>query len=300
MRFKSKVIYLYLVLIFIYAAGTLLLPPAKDTLQKYHLTLLHLRLVSLTIIILYGAIWLCAFYGFYKLSNYAHLIRKNKDGKPISKLTIGIGLLALWLPAVAIFSLYSNYFAQNHAGWLPAVTIAQNYLSLIMPLAGFIFISIGSCELSGLVKKLPTVRATNIIVLLVVIAGVIYTYLITSTHNRLNSTYHMPLGLVIATFVVPYIFMWYLGIKSFYEIYLYKTKVAGIIYRKAWTLLSLGLGWLIAVSISLQYLTTISQRLSRLSLNSILIIVYILLLAMAIGYVLIALGAKNLKRIEEV
>lgn len=299
MNDKLKVLYSYLLLVILYAGGTLLLPPAKGTLRKYHISLLHLRMIDLTIVILYAAIWLCGFYGLYRLMQYSKLIDKNKDGKPVVKITIGIGLLAFWLPVSAVFNVYSQYLAQRHPGLNEAVAITQNYVSLLLPLIGFIFISLGTRGLNELTKKRPTLRETNIIALLVIFIGVFYVHLVSTTHNRL-SVYHLNIIYILLTLVIPYIYMWFLGVLSFYEIYMYRRHVAGIVYRKSWQLLAFGTASIIVVSILIQYLTTISMRFNKLSLDWILLIIYMLLILLAVGYVLIAFGVNNLQKIEEV
>jgi hypothetical protein len=65
-------------------------------------------------------------------------------------------------------------------------------------------------------------------------------------------------------------------------------------------LLAKGIGGVILISILIQFLTTASARLNRLNLTPLLIIVYCLLLLYGIAYGFIAVGAKRLKRIEEV
>src|SRR5579862_2719405 len=106
MSTKSKVLFSYGILLALYTVGTLCIPPPAGTLQRYHITLAQMHMLDLTIIVLYAGIWLCAVYGFYTLLDYLGLIRKNKDGKALAKIAIGIGLLAYWLPVSSNFSLY--------------------------------------------------------------------------------------------------------------------------------------------------------------------------------------------------
>ncbi len=94
--------------------------------------------------------------------------------------------------------------------------------------------------------------------------------------------------------------MWFIGLLSAYEIFLYRVKAPGIIYRQSWQQLALGVSSLIALSITLQYLTTITEQLNKLSLDRALLVIYALLILLAISYVLVALGVRNLKKIEEV
>ena len=300
MSTKLKSLYAYFVLIILYAAGTLLIPTPAKTLERYHLTSLHLKIVDVTIIVLYAIIWFCAIYGFYNFHHYFQLIKKTKDGKAYAKLSIGIGYLAFWFPISGVFNTYTNYLVQRHADLAGSIAIMQNYLSLLIPLIGFVFISIGARQLIDIVKQRPSLSGINVLVILLVFIGVIYVYLVSNTHNRLNSTYHLSIFYVLITIAAPYIYMWFIGLLAFYEIFLYRAKSPGILYRQSWRLLASGIGSLIIISVLIQYLTTISERLTRLDLSGTLILVYLLLVLLAAAYVLIALGARSLKKIEEV
>jgi hypothetical protein len=300
MNTKLKIIYSYVLLVVLYGAGTLLIPPKKGTLHRYHITLLHLRVLDITVVVLYAAIWLCAMYGFYNLRRYYKLIKKNKDGKPLAKITIGIGLLAFWLPITAVYNLYSNFLAEKHTAFTAVVAITQNYLTLLIPFVGFLCISLGARGLAELTKQSFSLRDRNIMLIILIIIGVEYSYLVSNTHNRLNTTDHLPTLLILLTLVVPYIYMWFIGMMAVYEIYLYRLKIAGVVYRNSWRLLAFGIGAIIGVSIVLQYLTTVSERLTHLSLSWVLLVIYALLIVLGLCYILIAIGVRNLKRIEEV
>jgi hypothetical protein len=300
MSTKSKVLFSYGILLALYAVGTIFIPPPAGTLSQYHITLAQLRIVDSTIILLYAGIWWCALYGFYTLHDYLELIRKNKDGKALSKLTIGIGLLAYWLPISSNFSLYTNWYIEKHPEHTAAVGLLQNYMMLAIPLAAFIFICIGARQLGDLTNSRITLTEINVMLISLIVIGTTYAHLIVSTDNRLNSAYHMkPLAMLI-TLAVPYIYMWGIGLMAVYEIHHYRTKVPGVVYRKSWRTLAMGVGSIIFVSIVLQFLVTISQKLTRLSFSWILMLVYVLLIMLAVSYILIAIGVRTLKKIEEV
>jgi hypothetical protein len=53
-------------------------------------------------------------------------------------------------------------------------------------------------------------------------------------------------------------------------------------------------------SIFVQYLTSLTVSLNRLTLPPLVALMYLLLLVMSAGYVMITWGARKLKRIEEV
>ena len=298
MKLRSKLFYSYLAFLIIYSGFILLPAPARATLAQYRVSVLGLRIIDLTIILILAGIWFAGFYGYAKLLAYSRLVQDDKDGKQVARLTKGIFLLVMWLPVSSVTSAVLNYIVMKHPGLLPAVTVINNYISLLFPLFGFVFISVGARGLSALVRQRPSYRATNALPILLIYIGLIYYRLVATTPNR-NAVYHMSIWLILITLVAPYIYMWFMGVQAVYEIYRYQRKVAGIVYRKSWDLLALGLGWLIVVSIGFQYLTTLSARLSRLNIYWLLAIVYSLLLVLSIGFVLIAIGTRKLQRIEE-
>jgi hypothetical protein len=299
LKLRSKLFYGYIIFLVLYSVFILLPAPLPAIMAQYHVSALGLRLIDLTIIIILAGIWFAGFYGYAKLRAYTGLIRDGKDGKQVAKLTKGIFLLVIWLPVSSTISAILNYLAVKRPGLLPAVKIINIYVNLLLPLLGFFMISKGAHGLSSLVKQRPTFFATNVLVASVTYIGLVYYRLVATTPHR-TDIYHMPIWIILITVVAPYIYMWSIGLLSVHEMYLYRQKVAGIVYKKSLNLLTLGLCWLVVVSIIFQYLTSLSARLAHLSIYWILAIVYSLLLILSIGFVLVALGARNLQKIEEV
>jgi hypothetical protein len=283
----------------VYSVFILLPAPVATTLLQYHVSALGLRLIDLTIILILAGIWFAGFYGYAKLRAYSELIKGSKDGKQMDKLTTGILLLVMWLPVSSVVSAILNYLAVRRPGLAPAVKIIITYVNLLLPLLGFFMIGKGARGLIELVKRRPTFLASNILTVAVIYIGLVYYRLVATTENR-TAIYHMPIWLILVAVVAPYIYMWSIGLAAAYEIYLYRQKVAGILYKKSLSLLAVGLCWLVVMSIVFQYLTGLSPRLSHLSIYWILAIIYSLLLVLSVGFVLVALGAKNLQKIEEV
>lgn len=299
-KIRSKTFYSFVLLAIIYASVNLLAAPPRTTLQKYHISSSSLHLLNATIVVPVIAIWFVALYGYQRLRTYAGYIKDNKDGRQVVKLTRGLMLLAFWLPVSSTLSAVLNMYGVHHPGATPMITIIINYLTLLFPLGAFIWISQGARGLSELSKQRPTPTGTNLMAIVLIVAGVFYGYLVANAHQHVHTIYHMPMLVVLLTLVIPYIYSWFLGILAAYEIHMYSKKVNGIIYRKSWNALAIGLVWIIVFSIVFQYFTTVSAKLNNLSLGWILVIIYTLLPLMAIGYIFVALGAKRLTKIEEV
>ena len=80
----------------------------------------------------------------------------------------------------------------------------------------------------------------------------------------------------------------------------YSRRAPGTLYRKTWNLLAIGIASIIIMQIVIQYTTTLSSQFDEFKLLRLLLTIYVLLAMLSVGYLLIALGAKRLKKIEEV
>jgi hypothetical protein len=246
------------------------------------------------------AIWGAAFYGYVKLSDYARMIKGNADGKAFQKLSRGLFWLALWLPVTSIVSILFTNISHVHSEFTTPAAIINDYLALVIPFIGFLYIGMGASEFSKITKRRPSQLAKYATALILISVGVVYTHLVTTTENTLNAEYHVDTIAMLITLVIPYIFMWYVGMFATYEIYAYQLRVKGVLYGRSLKLLAIGMALLIITSIFIQYLSTLSNRLTSLSLNGVIALVYLLLLILGVSYVLIAIGAKRLQKIEEV
>lgn len=300
MRRPNRLTITFVLLAAIYTACTFSTPTPLKTLHQYHITAGTVRIIDLCILLPLFAIWGTAFYGYQQLSNYTDLIKKNRDGQAMNKISWGLLFLALWLPVSGTFSAVMKYVMAHSGASSSPLLISYNYVALVLPFVGFLCIAYGARGLSEISKQRPSQRATNVLAFLVIGIGVLYSRLISTTSNRLSVPYHLSASLVLATLAVPYIFMWFQGLLATYEIYNYRRKVEGILYGKSVALLAYGLGALLFTSILIQCLTTLSYRLTPLSLNWILVVIYVLLIILALSFALIAWGAKRLKKIEEV
>ncbi len=284
----------------LYASINLIAAPPRATLARYHITRSELRLLDTAGIIPVIALWFFSLYGYQKLRDYSNLVRNGKDGKEVSELTRGVMLITFSFPVSSTLSVVLNLLTSQHPALLATTTIVVNYVSLAFALCAFWFISQGARHLSELVKQRPGQAGTHLMAIILIIAGVAYGYLIANARNDVYHIYHMPFILVLLTIVIPYIFSWYLGLLASYEILLYNNRVKGAIYRKGWRTMAFGVVWLIVFSVTLQYLTSVSARLSSLSLGTILALVYGILIIRVMGYIFVVLGSKRLTKIEEV
>jgi hypothetical protein len=105
---------------------------------------------------------------------------------------------------------------------------------------------------------------------------------------------------MVVSVIIPYLYAWFVGLLAAYEIMLFSRHSKGVLYRQSLSLLALGLVVIIASSIALQYMNSIQPRVGHLMLSYHLIITSIFRIIGGGGFVLLAVGANRLKKIEEV
>ncbi len=302
MKIRSKVFITYLLFVLVYALISLLPTPPALTLHKYHLHPTGARLLDFTVIAPIFIMWLAAFYGYDKIHRYGKLIKKNQDGKQVARIACGLLALAIGLPLESIVSSILKLIAQSHPNFAGLAIIVPHYIDVVYILTAFLFISAGMRGLNGLSRSRPSVLVGHGVILVVIISGVIFCNLIARAydHHTLTATYNMSYSLVMLTLAIPYMYIWFLGLASIAETYEYSKHVDGIVYRKGWNRLAFGLGSIIVLNILLQYLTTLYSWLNDLSLAGLLTLLYVLLFLLAGGFIVLALGARDLMKIEEV
>jgi len=299
MNIRSKIFYWYAAFVAIFTFISLLPTPARATLTKYHLQPTGLRLLDLTLLIPTFIMWFAVFYGYNKLHRYGQLIKDNHDGKQVTRLADGLLVIAIGLPVVSIVSGLLQLITRHYPGFTAAATIIPDYLTVIYALVGFIFICKAARGLGELSRTHLGFNMLNVVLFVVIVIGVVFCDLIAHSHASLRMVYHMPYELVMLTFAIPYMYIWFLGLFAIAEIYAYSKQVSGVVYRKGWDRLAFGLGSIIVLDILLQYLGTLSSWLNGLSLSGLLLLLYVLLLGLAGAFIVVALGTKELMKIEE-
>lgn len=287
-----------LVLTLIAIGVALGLPPDPATVQQLHTSAGAYRLAVAALLIPYILIWYVSFYAFAKLREYSRPLKNSKDGLAFHKITIGMGTIAFSLVVPTIISLILNSVAAHNPSFKTTSIIINNYLGLFPGLLGFLFLYNGARMLlrttrQGMYRFDIRWHAPWFLLL-----SVTFTHLAIENHYHWHP-YHLNLPLLVITFIVPYLFGWMVGLLCAYELNWYARTVKGLLYRQGIRQFSHGIAITILASIAIQFVNvTFGQRLEK-SLGSILLADYVLLIIVAVGLILMALGTKKLKRIEE-
>lgn len=284
------------------AAGLAIgLPPDLQSQHQLHISSFEYRIAVVVLLIPYGIIWYTAFYAYAKLTEYVRAIKGSVDGKAFRRIKSGIGFLAFGLIIPTILGLIFQFIVNHHAGFKPAATIIGNYLSVIVLLVSFMLIGNGTRRLSDINKDRPGITVMRIFILAFISLSVAFTYLVLRFHRAHPHVYYLNTALLIITFIIPYLFGWFVGLLSAYEFRMYAKNAKGVIYRRALRLMSRGVLITIFADVVIQFIenTFIAVKAST-SIGLLLVFEYILLIFIALGLTLIALGTNKLKKIEEV
>jgi hypothetical protein len=293
---------LYALFVGLYSFILLVMPPNPATLAAYHLTEYNYRILLFTVLALPAFLtWFAAFYGYEQLRIYSKLVADAKEGQSFHTLTRGIKWLTLYLPIVSLITLLLVAIANTHPGFKPFSDVCSSYLSITIALGAFAIIGNGARQLTELTRVRPSQFKTRVLALSFIVLGVMYCYFVVKNGlDPQSSPYHLPLGWVLITNVVPYFFAWMLGLLAVLDIDAYADKVVGILYRQALRLLSSGLLTVIITSILIQYVNSANLQPGRFVLGYVLLMRYILYACLAAGFLLIAHSAKKLQQIEKI
>ena len=268
------------------------------TPEAYHVLLSALTMPSLTV-------WLVAFLAYGKLYEYVDLINDSTESIGFARMARGIKWLAWSLPLSSIVSLVAFAIMNTSSGCHTIGIVANNYLTLILPLIGYSLIGSGGRSLMAQAKLSFSVSDAQSIMLSFIGGGVLYCYLtfrqlssirLSSTHNP----YALPVWLVVVSIIIPYLYAWFVGVLAALEINTYSKRVRGLLYRQPLRLLVMGLTIVIASSIALQFLGTVVPATGHILLNYHLTFRFLFRAASGLGFLLITLGVLRLKKIEEV
>ncbi|MEO7363968.1 MAG: hypothetical protein ABIV43_00460 [Candidatus Saccharimonadales bacterium] len=283
----------------------LALPADSIARQNFHLTAAGYHILMFVVLLPIIGIWLAAFYSYARLEQYSQSIKQTDDGSDYFTLSRGFRWLAWGSALSSIVSITLNAIGNVKPPFHPAAIIIVNYASLLVPLVGFSIIGNAVRNLNSRAHITISRESTKTLVLAFLTLGVAYC-LVMFRHINLHSMsasdnpYFLPGWLLVFTIIIPFLYAWFVGFLAAFEMYLYSKHVKGVLYQRAIRLLSVGTSAVITSSIANQYLRSATPRTGSLSLNATLLLVYLIFILMAVGYVLVSQAARQLRKIEEV
>jgi hypothetical protein len=295
----------FLLLAIIYSLLTVVTPPSRYTLSKYHVDSFQLFVLQLAVMLPYLVIWVIGLVGYLRLHEYTVAMGRSKDGKAFGTISVGVLWFALWPPLSSLINAAGGLVMAHHPPLTDDVIRIENYANLLILVPAFVYIYLGARRLVLTVRGLvPAVSQRT--TLFFIAFSAFYTFVTLEDAARripadaaTPASYYLADWLIVLTIVIPRLLMWYLGVQGVQLIRQYRRKVPGVIYRKALQRLAIGIGVTVLMIILLRLLQSLMNPLSHLSLSLLFLLVYALLIGLAVGYVLIAKGSRQLQNIEE-
>jgi hypothetical protein len=282
----------------IYAALSLLAPVRNNT---FHLTKLELSAIQLTIILPILAIWVIAIFGAATFKRYAGLIRKSADGSALNLISNGLLLVVTYFILQGILGALPNYLVGTPA--LKPVIIINNHLPMLVSVAAFGLILAGALKLRGITSRRMSTGGLTAIVFPYAVLGAIYAWnfyhsVPLATVNGIPK-FAVPGKMPFFTLALPYIAIWLMGVLAVTIVAEYARTVNGKVYRLVLKDLVRGLSGVLAFSILVQVIQLSAGLFRHMAIGGVLIVIYIILVLYAVGFIFIARGARKLMMIEQ-
>lgn len=292
-----------LVLWVIYAALTFF-APSGDALGRYNISLAQLSLVRITFLLPFLIIWLTLAYAVVRFQSYTQLLGSAPEREGFRNLTHGLYFLLLVTLIPSFIRMIAVYRPDDFA-IEKNIAILSQYVTLALYLTAFYFFWNASRSLVATLKPSELSIMRGSVLGITFILGVAYLWAIMNNATRTVSndplvkpTYYLTDPYIITTIALPYIAMWVLGFLAIVNFSTYSKLVDGVIYKRSFQYVSIGISAIIGLLIILQFLTQLGTYFGHSSLQTILVIIYIILFALAFGYIYLARGAKELTAIE--
>ncbi len=304
---EMKVQFLVLLLVWIIYSGLTLLAPAAQATTRYGISLFWTNILRTTILLPYLFIWVSALFSILRFTKYLKFISQSPECAGFKYLIKGLWMLLAVVIVPSYIGILGSYFPENFFVQ-KITTILRNDATILIYLCAFYFLWQGSKKLGEalITEKIKDKASYFISVLLTIVLGIGYIWFVihnpfrTASSNPLvKPTYYLSDISIFLTIVFPYIVIWLLGFLTIFNFRNLSKKIVGVIYKNAFHYISKGITVIIALIISLQFLSQASIYLASVHLGIILVIIYLILIAIALGYLYIARGAKELTLIEE-
>ncbi len=247
----------------LYAAISLT-SPQTSAIATYHISGFQLGALKLTIIIPLLLIWLVAAYGALRFRHYSDLIAGEPDGKALRLISIGLGILVAYLISSTFIPAILPHFLKSR--WLDALIVAKSHVPLVLGFMAFALIHRGSARLLRVIGvKGWSGRRTIFLLLPYCLFAGIFTWVFfhdpnlqVAANDRLLPSFVTSSNILIFSYVIPSLVMWFCGCLAALNISAYAKNVRGPIYRTSLLNFVTGIIAVVIFTIVLQLMTAAS------------------------------------------
>lgn len=286
--------------------------PNEMVMSAFDITERVAVILRFTVAVPYLLMWLAIAYAFVRLLTYSCIIEKSKEAVAFRYFAYGTAVLLGGLIFSAIISSVNSIVSAGTyvAGveLTPFLTIIENYGNTIPYTVALGLFYFGAHKLR--IDEKITFNTGTFLLMVVPLMVLAYIWLevifsmpageVVANAEK-ESIYYLRDSLLVLTIVIPSFLAWFFGIAAVANMRSYQMKIKGVIYRKALRYLVVGLAGMTLGSILLQSLQSLgAEQLVGLGLEKLLGVIYFFLLVQAVGFAFMALGAKQLTKIETV
>lgn len=320
--FRSNYFYWLIILWGAYAVINLFAPIDTVGAAKYDISNFESYVLRISFQIPIFLIWLAVFFGSFHISRYFKKIsnislqttnNSSDEVKGFRYLSFALHVLLSSLVISSYIAIPSVYTTRASADYLDVkmwTTLITQYSSIILTFTYFCLFLLAAKHFFNLISINKDVAVKkSLAIIAVLLFSVYYVYTVFTNPDRVAPTsnpaeilpvYYVSDFWIFLTIVVPYITIWIIGVISVIYFNHFAKYVDGIIYRKAFSLLGRGVSSVILLSMFLQMLSQFGGFFAGTSLGILLAVIYLLLIFIAVSYALIAKGAEELSKLENI
>ncbi|HEY4496708.1 MAG TPA: hypothetical protein VI432_00985 [Candidatus Paceibacterota bacterium] len=278
--------------------------PRSESRLIANLTDLQIFYLQISVVLPILLIWVFGFLAVFALDTYIRKIKGSEDASALKFIYWGVAILVFNLVFNSFLSSIASYYRDNESLMINFARI-RNYISVFIPIISFYFISLGSKKLLDLIKYAKDLWTQSASYIIASLSGILFAYLTFSYNLNRNmpsesdvQSYWLSDPMIALTIILPYAIGWFFAIKAIIDFYLYSKNIQGIIFKEAFSQFAKGFLTVTSLTIALQILSA-AQAFAEANLPGILILLYIIIIILAVGYFYIMSGSRKLLTIEK-
>jgi hypothetical protein len=269
------------------------------TSARFHLAEPALFLLQLTIIIPLFLIWTTAARSASTFKHYAALVKSGREGRAMGDIANGL----LWTLVYLVDLSLGGVLVQHFSSWryFDFLVVIRDHVPALLSLIGFFLLLRGSHRLRHTADF--TTWTSGTFFMLTGFAAFCILFVLEFSLASPNGVSRTSLDIVprpilLITQILPYLVSWFMGLLAGLNIAKYSLNVHGILYRKAFRNVVIGIWGVVLFSVIIQVITLSTRYLLNWNLAGIVLLLYGLMLLYSLCFLFINAGAKSLTKLE--
>jgi hypothetical protein len=284
----------------VYLALLLIGPNHQGSIFDFGLSLSMIVRISFAVPVL--LVWLIAARAVVGFRRYANLIHDSREALGVRLISKSLFFLLVYLVMILLLGRISNLFYGTT--YLTPIIFIKNHVPVYTLLIAFLYLYRGSTHVISQLNISVPPRRLTIVWVLFFLFSLGYSMIFLSQPELPVSlagtipAFAVSSSTLIFTMVLPSLMSWILGIIACMNLSALSSKIKGIIYREALRYLITGLYASIIFAVLVEIIVFNSAFIARFGTVSVLLVIYLFVVAYGIGYAYIDRGARRLALIE--